>query len=121
MHKIELKKIHLKDPSEKYNVDQYPESGIYHVCFNDENDEIVAFVDKFIKNVFFITIPKHFFKICPILDEDEPAPPITFKSVTVPEQPEPIKPETAFTPDFILELSRILTREKDHKNRFTNP
>jgi hypothetical protein len=120
MYKIELKKIHLKNPVHKYEAASYPESGIYHVCFNDENDEIIAFVDKVIGVTNFITSPKHFFKLCPILEEEEPVPPpgFTFQSVPVPEQS---KPEPAFTPDFILELSRILTREKDNKNRFTNP
>jgi len=40
MYKIELKKIHLKNPVHKYEAESYPESGIYRVCFNDENDEI---------------------------------------------------------------------------------
>ena len=119
MYKIELKKIHLKDPSKKYEPESYPESGIYHVIFNNENDETIAFVDHFLNIVQFIAVPKQFFKFCPILDEDEPAPGFTFEPRT--QQPEPIKPEPAFTPDFILELSRILTREKEHKNRFTNP
>ena len=81
----------------------YPESGIFHVHFENGGNPDVMFINKKINTTAYLGSAKDFFTEVQITGA------------------EPIKPDPAFTPDFILELSRILTREKDHKNRFTNP
>lgn len=116
---LEIKKITIAAEN-LFNPEFYPESGIFHVHFENGGNPDVMFINRELNTAAYLGSAIGFFTNVQMIKE-EPAPPITFKSVTVPEQSEPIKTEPAFTPDFILELSRILTREKDHKNRFTNP
>ena len=99
-----LHKLNFEDVGKQFNPDFYPFPGLFYVTFTNALNPGIFFVPKEKKSVLFICGPEQLDRI-----KEEP------------EQSEPIKPEPAFTPDFILELSRILTREKDHKNRFTNP
>lgn len=99
---LEIKKITIAAEN-LFNPEFYPESGIFHVHFENGGNPDVMFINRELNTAAYLGSAKDFF------------------AEIQAKETEPIKTEPAFTPDFILELSRILTREKDHKNRFTNP